>query len=154
MRIANCLSPGHQQAAWSPVVETNIPNDQSNLNAGTLPDGRVYLVHNPVTPVSSGGDSVNGHNPSGRDPVTIATSRDGLIFDEVGVALTCTDLSSTSRCLPRFPGHAKNPGPSYPQATNRCKEWTNFCTFDQFRFAVFLHSIYRICPSALSLGRS
>jgi len=107
---------GHQQAAWSPVVETNIPNDQSNLNAGTLPDGRVYLVHNPVTPVSSGGDSVNGHNPSARDPVTIATSRDGLIFDEVGVALTCTDLSSTSRCLPRFPGHAKNPGPSYPQA--------------------------------------
>ena len=39
-------SPG--QASWPAPVATNIPNDESNLNAGSLPDGRVYLVHNPV----------------------------------------------------------------------------------------------------------
>jgi hypothetical protein len=38
------------QGGWSPLVQTNIPNDKSNLNAGPLPDGRLYLVHNPVTP--------------------------------------------------------------------------------------------------------
>jgi hypothetical protein len=41
---------GTNQSGWSQVVETSIPNDKSNLNAGPLPDGRVYLVHNPVTP--------------------------------------------------------------------------------------------------------
>jgi hypothetical protein len=34
-------------------------------------------------------------------------------FDTAKVALTCHDLGD---CLPRFEGHAKNPGPSYPQA--------------------------------------
>jgi hypothetical protein len=44
---------GSSQAGWSPVRETDIPNDKSNLNTGPLPDGRVYLVHNPVTPAPS-----------------------------------------------------------------------------------------------------
>lgn len=87
---------------------TNIPNDNSNLNAGALPDGRIYLVHNPVTPA-------NGKSWY-RDPITVATSLDGYNFTQVGVVMTCTDLSSESVCSPRFDGHSKNPGPSYPQA--------------------------------------
>ncbi len=100
------------QKAWTLIQSTNIPNDNSNINAGPLPDGRVYLVHNPVTPAN--GDSW------ARDPVTVATSRDGYAFDTVAVALSCrnlTGLGNVDPCLPRFDGHAKNPGPSYPQAT-------------------------------------
>ena len=37
-----------KKADWPLVTLTDIPNDSSNLNAGTLPDGRIYLVHNPV----------------------------------------------------------------------------------------------------------
>jgi len=96
-----------EQAAWGEVQQTNIPNDNSNLNAGSLPDGRVYLVHNPVTPQ-------NGKSWM-RDPVTLATSQDGYAFNRVAVALTCTDLGNNSTCSPRYAGAAKNPGPSYPQ---------------------------------------
>lgn len=97
------------QQAWGDVVLTDIPNDKSNLNAGPLPDGRVYLTHNPVVPADG--------KTFFRDPVTVATSSDGLHFDSVGVALTCTALPAeyNSTCAPRIDGHAKNPGPSYPQ---------------------------------------
>jgi hypothetical protein len=40
--------PETQQRAWGAPVLTNLPNDESNLNTGTLPDGRVYLLNNPV----------------------------------------------------------------------------------------------------------
>ena len=93
---------------WPEIAKTTIPNDNSNLNGGQLPDGRVYLVHNPVTPASG--------KAWGRDPVTVATSADGFNFDTVGVALTCHNLSATSGCVPRYEGKSKNPGPSYPQA--------------------------------------
>jgi hypothetical protein len=111
---------GTAQSGWSPVVETNIPNDKSNLNAGPLPDGRLYLVHNPVTPapspnVGSAARDVEGKAPSFRDPVTLSFSNDGLEWHGTGVALTCTDLSATSTCNLRYPGHAKNGGPSYPR---------------------------------------
>ena len=33
--------------AWGSADNTSIPDVNSNLNAGTLPDGRVYLVSNP-----------------------------------------------------------------------------------------------------------
>ena len=49
-------------------------------------------------------------------PVTLSVSSDGLKWDQTGVAITCTDLSTTSTCKLRYPGHAKNGGPSYPQA--------------------------------------
>ena len=98
-------------------------NDNSNLNGGPLPDGRVYLVHNPVTPKKkTHGMGLGGDHPSGRDPVTLATSKDGFDFDSVGVAMTCTNLTSvsggvhTTNCKPRFEGKSKNAGPSYPQA--------------------------------------
>lgn len=108
---------GTEQESWTAVVETNIPNGKSNLNAGPLPDGRVYLVHNPMNPTQSNAQTRRRKSSiSARDPVTVAVSSDGVSFDAVGVALTCTDLSPDSTCKPRFAGHAKNTGPSYPQA--------------------------------------
>lgn len=95
---------GAPQSAWGPdAYATNIPNDFSNLNAGRLPDGRTFLLHNPVVPLAG----------NGRDPVTLATSRDGLNFDSVGVVLTCSDLGPSSNCTSRY--KLKTPGPSYPQ---------------------------------------
>ena len=110
---------GHEQSGWSPVVETDIPNDKSNLNAGPLPDGRVYLTHNPVTPApapAAGDAKLEGKNPSFRDPVTLSFSEDGLSWGGTAVAITCTDLSPKSTCKLRYPGASKNGGPSYPQA--------------------------------------
>ena len=120
---------GTSQEGWSPVVETDIPNDKSNLNAGPLPDGRVYLVHNPVTPTPAPSPRARSDStaigpqlrdddakaPSFRDPVTISFSNDGLEWHGTAVALTCTDLSTSSTCQLRYPGHAKNGGPSYPR---------------------------------------
>ena len=113
---------GTSQSGWSPVVETNIPNDKSNLNAGPLPDGRLYLVHNPVTPsprvglaAEAAARDVEGKTPSFRDPVTLSFSDNGIEWHGTAVALTCTDLSATSSCDLRYPGHAKNGGPSYPR---------------------------------------
>ena len=72
-----------------------------------------------------------------RDPLTIATSKDGLNFDTAFSVMSCTNLSSTSGCSPRYrptptSSGGKNPGtwcdgvmwlvewcgpagPSYPQ---------------------------------------
>ena len=62
------------------------------------------------------GSSVTGSHPSARDPLTVAVSKDGTSFETALVAITCTDLDEMTKCLPRFPGKSKNPGPSYPQA--------------------------------------
>jgi hypothetical protein len=37
--------PDVTQSAWAQPVLTNIPNDESNLNSGPLPDGRVCVTH-------------------------------------------------------------------------------------------------------------
>lgn len=108
---------GTDQASWTTVVETNIPDGKSNLNAGPLPDGRVYLAFNPNNPQTSDNRRQPQHAQiSARDPVCVATTSDGVVFDAIGVAITCTDLSAESKCLPRFEGKSKNAGPSYPQA--------------------------------------
>jgi len=89
--------------AWSAPKKTDMPNDDSNLNAGALPDGRRYLL-------------LNAMKYKIRDPLVIATSRDGAAWDTARVAMTCTDLPDGSDCKARYAGKAKNPGPSYPQA--------------------------------------
>ena len=89
------------QAAWTPVTLTDIPNDDSNINAGVLPDGRAYLVSNPVPHAA-------------REPLTVATSPDGVAFDTVRVVMTCTDtgvVNSTCRSRNNVGG-----GIAYPQA--------------------------------------
>lgn len=107
------------QDVWQGPVATNIPNDESNLNAGALPDGRVYLVNNAVfrpKKASSSGDNTLRF----RDPVTVATTSDGYVFDKAAAVMSCTNLSATSTCAPRHTespksSGGKNPGPSYPQ---------------------------------------
>jgi hypothetical protein len=93
-------APG--QGSWSsPSQDTNIPNDNSNINTGPLPDGRRYLLSNAM-PYTI------------RDPLTVALTTDGFDWNTCAVAMTCTDLPGDG-CGPRYPGKYKNPGPSYPQ---------------------------------------
>lgn len=98
---------GGASGTWSEIVETGIPDVDSNINAGTLPDGSVFLVSNAI------------HNAKIRDPLTVAVSKDGRDFSAVAAAISCTELppggSTTDPCLPAYPGRAKGPGPAYPQ---------------------------------------
>lgn len=91
---------------WSKMETTNMPNDRSNLNAGVLPSGEIFLVHNPC---------VGG--PDKRDPVVLATSIDGYNFNKAVAVMSCHNLSSTSKCGKRISGKSKVTAPSYPQAT-------------------------------------
>ena len=89
--------------AWPAAVSiTNIPNDDSNINAGLLPDGRTFLVSNAV-PARQ------------RDPLTIALSADGLAFSRAAVVMTCRNFTSASTCKARG-SNVQGVGPSYPQA--------------------------------------
>ena len=54
---------------WSPPVKTNFPDARSKLHGLRLRDGRYVLVSN--------------SNPKKRDPLTIAVSRDGMVFDQL-----------------------------------------------------------------------
>jgi len=87
--------------SWGSIKATDIPNDTANINAGSLPDGRRYLLSNAM-PYKI------------RDPLTIATSKDGFAWDTCKVAMSCTALPG-DKCGPTYPGNSKNPGPSYPQ---------------------------------------
>eukprot|EP01084_Bolivina_argentea_P050635 93130_1 len=97
---------------WSYPKLTNIPNDDTNLNCGALPNGKIYLLSNPVYPNATNNSF---HSPKKRDPITLATSIDGYVFGKVGVIMTCTNLSATSNCVARYEGKGQNNGPSYPQ---------------------------------------
>ena len=55
---------------WSTPVRTNFPDATSKLNGLQLRDGRYVLVSNA--------------NPEKRDPLTIAISEDGMVFDKLG----------------------------------------------------------------------
>lgn len=50
---------------WSPVVRTDLPNNNSGFDALRLPDGRVVLLYNPVE-----------GNWAARTPLTLAVSHD------------------------------------------------------------------------------
>lgn len=55
---------------WSRPVQTNFPDSTSKFSGVRLPDGRYVLVSNP--------------HPKRRDPLTLAVSRDGLVFTAMG----------------------------------------------------------------------
>jgi predicted neuraminidase len=55
-------------ATWSEPVETNFSDTNSKFHCGRLPDGRFYVVSNPI-----GG---------GRTPLVLSLSRDGMKFDQ------------------------------------------------------------------------
>ena len=105
-RNAKQLMFAHRPAGgvWSPQGNTSIPDVNSNENAGRLPNGRVYLAHNPCP-----NRSITG---ALRDPLVVSTSADGWQFDRAVSVMSCKALG---HCEPRIAGHAKNPGPSYPQ---------------------------------------
>jgi hypothetical protein len=58
-----------QGRSWSPPVRTNFPDATSKMHGLRLLDGRYVLVSN--------------SNPSKRDPLTIAISQDGMVFDKL-----------------------------------------------------------------------
>eukprot|EP01084_Bolivina_argentea_P035973 66582_1 len=103
--LRNISSNGNKKVFgnWSKVMMTDIPDVNSNLNCGTLPNNKIYLLSNPV------------YNQKGRNPLTIGTSKDGYNFDKVGIIMSCTELSSTSTCEARNTGNKD--GPAYPQGT-------------------------------------
>jgi hypothetical protein len=97
-----CWSQRHQGGNWSALRKSKLPEVHSNMNAGTLPDGRIYLLHNPV------------EGPAERDPLVVSLSRDGYSFDKAYVALSC-HLPPVNSCKRRNPGGDGAPGPQYPQ---------------------------------------
>ncbi|MFA5712965.1 MAG: exo-alpha-sialidase, partial [Bacteroidales bacterium] len=62
---------------WSPLYPTDIPDSHSRAEALTLPDGRVLLIGNQFTTKFDEGIYLQ------RDPLTLAVSEDGDIFNRV-----------------------------------------------------------------------
>lgn len=87
--------------------KTNIPDDVSNVNCGTLPDGRNYLLSNAMPNVF-------------RDPLWLSTSVDGVHFNATTPITSC-DLPFYSApdqpwgCSFRYQGGSKQSGCQYPQ---------------------------------------
>jgi hypothetical protein len=81
---------------WEPALRTDIPDSPSKPFAGTLPDGRVYLIGNQVA-------------VPGRDPLVLSLSKDGTHFTWAAA------IRSGAPPL-RREGHAKSLGFQYPSA--------------------------------------
>lgn len=87
-------------ATWAPAVPTDIPDSAARAHSGRLPDGQVFLIHNPL-PIPPG--------KGGRTMLSISLARDGLHFDRTAIL----------RFVPppqRFEGKAKSIGYMYPHA--------------------------------------
>lgn len=92
---------------WTTPMVTNITDDVANINAGQLPDGRVYLLNNALFTVF-------------RDPLYITVSQDGWHFSSTHVAVSCEEEQFREKgqpwgCLYRYKGGAKEGGVQYPQ---------------------------------------
>ena len=82
-------------ANWSAIAQTNIPDVVSNHNAGRLPDGRTFLLHNPVV-----------QSKDRRDPLVVSLSSDGYVFNRSFVVASCASAEYRSPeqpdgCKPR-----------------------------------------------------
>jgi len=87
--------------SWTLGVRTNFPDASARSNAGTLPDGTVYVISN-----------IRRGNMSGipaRVPLAISLSSNGLAFDRVGIL---------AHGLPsqRYAGRWKGQGFQYPHS--------------------------------------
>ena len=96
-------------ANWSAIAQTNIPDVVSNHNAGRLPDGRTFLLHNPVV-----------QSKDRRDPLVVSLSSDGYVFNRSFVVASCASAEYRSPeqpdgCKPRNNIARWMPGPQYPQ---------------------------------------
>ncbi len=65
---------------WPAAQPTDIPDSPSRRDAVRLDDGTILLLGNQVAPVFDNGDTEK-HYP--RDPLTVAVSRDGYVFERV-----------------------------------------------------------------------
>ena len=96
---------------WASITPTKIPDLGSNLDAGSLADGRVFLVWNGVPrPHVNDSAACGGRLTALRNPLTLAIASDGgYKFDRVFALYNSTTPK-------RYCGSAKSFGPSYPQA--------------------------------------
>jgi hypothetical protein len=85
---------------WEAQRPTTIKDADSNINAGVLPDGRIFLASNACT--------------KGRDPLVVSTSADGYHFTGAVAVMSCKTLDG--QCSPRYAGASKHGGQAYPQA--------------------------------------
>ena len=90
-------------------LPTEIPDVDSNINAGSLPDGRVYLLSNPVIA-----------STTRRNPLVISLTDDGTNFARAMVVANClappySRPGQPDGCQMRNAGAGKAPGPQYPQ---------------------------------------
>ena len=70
--------------SWTKPVRTNIPDSPSRSSAGSLPDGRCYLVGNQVAEPFSKRE----HKHYTRDPLVVSVSEDGVSFDRAAAIRT------------------------------------------------------------------
>eukprot|EP00039_Didymoeca_costata_P012188 m.174654 g.174654 ORF g.174654 m.174654 type:complete len:386 (+) comp15410_c0_seq4:253-1410(+) len=105
-----------KSGSWSVPAMTTIPDDISNLNAGKLRSGSVFLV-NDASPISNfthcKSEKLNGEPGllvnCIRDPLVLSVARDGVHFSSAWAI-------ASGFPKPRYVGLYKNWGPSYPQA--------------------------------------
>jgi len=89
---------------WTVPTRTSFPDACAKSNAGTLPDGQVYVINN-VLPLST--------KFGGRQLLGISLSRDGLNFDRVAVIRFVAPPM-------RYEGRAKSGGYAYPHSVVVC----------------------------------
>ena len=78
--------PVGQHCNWSAPTPTSIPDSHSRACTAPLPDGRIFMVGAQI--------------PTGRDPLVLSLSKDGLDFSEAYAVRVCNESS----CKPRFGG--------------------------------------------------
>lgn len=93
---------------WTPPRPTDIPDSPSRSEAIALSSGVVLLIGNQIAPFFDQRVYLD------RDPLTVAVSPDGYVFDRVFI------IRSGAPREWRFPGiHARNLGFSYPSSVIR-----------------------------------
>ncbi len=95
--------------SWSEPVRSNFPDAPSRSNAGTLPDGTVYIISN----IRNNGHADGPLYP--RDPLALSLSVDGLNFNKVFII-----RSGAQPAL--FEGRYKDTGFEYPSSVVVGKE--------------------------------
>ena len=91
-------------ASWSRPAKTNFPDATARAFAGNLPDGTAFIISNPSRVPNKRHPSIGRRNP-----LTIALSKDGVLFDRAFV------IRSEETSM-RFKGINKLDGWQYPTA--------------------------------------
>ena len=95
---------------WTPVVQTNMPDLETNETAGNLSDGTAFIVNHPTSHEWCSPGS--GQTPRGpREMLAITLSKDGKLFDRSYLIRGIDDLQPK-----RYEGQYKSTGYSYPSA--------------------------------------